>query len=115
MKAADGLAELFALSQIRHDRIQTGSHDPRADARKYDTLVVQTGHQNSNATSFFPKHVLKRDFDILENKLCRIRSAHAQLIKMRTGGETDHLTLDDERRDAMRTRIWVRLGIDNKR
>jgi hypothetical protein len=75
LKAADRLAELRALVNVRNDQIEAGLHHADRARRQDRALVVETGHQNVDAVALDPEHVLGRHFAVREYEL-EIERAH---------------------------------------
>ena len=100
---------------IRDDDIHAGRHDAERAARKNGSLVIEAARQNPDTITDLPQNVLGRDLAILEKHPIGVRAAHAELVELGAEAQTGEPLLDDEDSDALRSRVRIRLGVNDER
>src|SRR5271155_5613189 len=115
LEAADRLAELRALVEIRNDEVEAGLHHAERSRRQNRALIVETRHQHVDAVADRAEDVVARHLAILEDDFAGIGAAHAELVELFAGGESSKVPLDDEGGDAASAGGAVGLGVDNQR
>ncbi|EGJ32872.1 hypothetical protein LYNGBM3L_74290 [Moorena producens 3L] len=96
LERANRFAELFALVDVRQDRIKDGLHDAERHARQHHALIIETAHQDLGALAKFADQILFRHDAVFEHQFARIRPAHAKLVELLGGREAFHVGCDQE-------------------
>jgi len=113
LEFADALAELFAIVDVRHDQVHARLHDPGRAARQHDALVIEAAHQHFHAAIEHAEDVFLRHFDVIEEQLAGVRTAHAELVELVAAAEAFGVALNDECGDAVGAFFQVSLGVDH--
>src|SRR4029450_8182625 len=114
LKLPDRLPELPALVDIGRDHVHACLHDAERSGRQHHALVVETGHENSDAVADLAEDVLLGDFAVLEYQFAGVGTAHAELVELLRGGKSLEPLLDHKGGDAACARRRIGLGVDHE-
>src|SRR5438876_92660 len=99
---------------IWNHHIQTCLHDAKRSGSENRALIVEPAHQNVHAAALAAKHVLARNFAILEDKFTGIAAAHAELVELLSRSKTLESLFDDEGGYAGRSRLLIGTRVNDQ-
>ena len=113
LEAADRLAERLAVLDVLQclGERRAGTGDRRDRDRQ--PLGRQVGHQVVEALALLAKQVRTRHPDVLEVQFGGVGVVQAHLVELAAAGETLHVALDDEQREALVAGVGVGAGHDH--
>ncbi len=112
LEARDGPPELLALPGVVDRQLQRALGHADTERRDQGTFEVEASHDDRDTLVLDVEQVLRRHAAVVEDQLGRRAAPETHLGELLGDRETRAVTLDDERRDALRTGRGVRLRVD---